>query len=68
MKKDVKALLSVSLATMELPCTSPKYIENDLTLDVRDDSGDSDSTNFDDSIPLMNGIPQTDFCWHGETS
>ncbi len=29
----------------------------DLTLDVRDDSSESDSTIFDDSIPRMDRIP-----------
>ena len=68
MKKDVKAILSVSLATMELFGNSNKYIELDLLLDVRDDSGDSDSTIFDDSILVMDGIPQDAFRWHGDTS
>ncbi len=68
MEKDAKAILSVSLTAMELPCTSFKDIELDLTLDVHDDPGDSNSTNFDDSIPLINGIPQNAFRWHGETS
>jgi len=66
---NVKAILSVSsLSAMELPCTLPKDIELDLTLDVRDDSGDTDSSNFDGVIPLMDGIPQNAFRWHGKTS
>jgi hypothetical protein len=69
MKKDIKSLLSVSLAAMELPSTSSKEdIPIDVCLDVRDDSGESDSTAFDDSIPSMDGIPINAFHWHGETS
>jgi hypothetical protein len=41
MKKDVKARLSVSLTAMELACKSPINMESDITLDARDDSGDS---------------------------
>ena len=67
MKKDIKSILSVSLAAMEAP-SSIIDIPIDLTLDVRDDSGDSDSKNFDDSIPSMDGIPANAFCWHGDTS
>ena len=67
MKKDIKSILSVSLAAMEAP-SSNIDIPIDLTLDVRDDSGDSDSKNFDDSIPSMDGIPANAFCWHGDTS
>ena len=48
MKKDVKSILSVSFAAMYAPFSSKIGIPIDLTLDVRDDSGDSDSTNFDD--------------------
>ena len=69
MKKDIKSLLSVSLAAMELPSSSSKEDNPiDVCLDVRDDSGDSDSTAFDDSIPSMDGIPIDAFLWHGETS
>ncbi len=68
MKKDIKSILSVSLAAMQAPSSSVIDIPIDLTLDVRDDSGDSDSKNFDDSIPSMDGIPDYAFCWHGDTS
>ncbi len=67
MKKNIKSILSVSLAAMEAP-PSNINIPIDLTLDVRDDSGDSDSKNFDDSIPSMDGILANAFCWHGDTS
>ena len=43
MKKDIKSILSVSLAAMDAPSSSKIDIPIDLTLDVRDDSGDSDS-------------------------
>ena len=68
MKKEIKSILSVSLAAMDAPSSSKNDIPIDLTLDVRDDSGDSDSKNFDDSIPSMDGIPANAFCWHGDTS
>jgi hypothetical protein len=68
MKKDIKSNLSVSLAAMDAPSSSKIGIPIDLTLNVRDDLGDSDSTNFDDSIPSMDGIPAYAFCWHGDTS
>ena len=68
MKKEIKSILSVSLAAMDLPSSSKIDIPVDLTLDVRDDSGDSDSANFDDSIPSMDGIPTYAFCWHGDIS
>ncbi len=67
MKKDIKSILSVSLAATDAP-SSKIDIPIDITLDVRDDSGNSDSTNFDDSIPSMDGIPTYAFCWHGDTS
>ncbi len=59
MKKDIKAILSVSLAAMEMTSSSKMVTPIDISLDVRDDSGDSDSTNFDDSIPSMDGIPSS---------
>ncbi len=68
MKKDIKSILSVSLAAIDAPSSSKIDIPIDLTIDVRDDSGDSDSTNFDDSIPSMDGILAYAFCWHGDTS
>ncbi len=40
----------------------------DISNDVCHDSGDSGSTNFDDSIPSMDGIPSNAFSWHGDTS
>ena len=68
MKKDIMALLSVSLVAMNVPSTSPFIVDKDLSLDARKDSDDSHSTHFDDSIPTMNGIPANAFSWHGETS
>ena len=68
MKKDIKSLLSVSLVAIKLSSTSKVNIPIDACLDVRDDSGDSDPTAFDDSIPSMDGIPINAFLWHGETS
>jgi hypothetical protein len=68
MKKNIKAILSISLAAMDAPSSSKVDIPIDLTLDVRDDSGDSDSINFSDSIPSMDGILANAFCWHGDTS
>ena len=68
MKKNIKALLSVSLAAMNVPITSPLIVDNDLSLDALEDSDDSYSTHFDDSIPTMDGIPANAFSWHGETS
>ena len=61
MQKDIKSILSVSLAAMDLPSSSKIDILIDLTLDVREDSGESDPTNFDDSIPPMEGIPSYAF-------
>ena len=68
MKKDIKSIISVPLDAMDLPSSSKIGIFVDLTLDVRDASGDSDSTHFDDSIHSMDGIPTYAFCWHGDTS
>ena len=68
MKKDIKAILSVSLAAMEMPSSAKIDTPIDMSLDVREDSGDSDSTNFDDFISFMDGIPSNAFSWHGETS
>ena len=62
MNKDIKSILSVSLATMDLPSSSKIGIPIDLTLDVRDDSGESESTNFDDSISSMYGILANAYC------
>ncbi len=55
MKKQIKSILSVSLSAMELHSYSKIDISIDLILDVRDDSGESDSTIFDDSSPTMEG-------------
>ena len=66
MKKNIKTILSVSLAAMDLPSSSKIDIPIDLALDARDDSGQSNSTNFDDSNPSMEGIPAYAFCWHGD--
>jgi hypothetical protein len=65
MKKDVKSRLSVSLAAVNVPNTSPLVIEKDIVSDAREDSDDSQSTHFDDSIPSMDVIPATTFHWHG---
>ena len=64
MKKDVKALLSVSLAAMNVHSATPLIIDKDIILDAREDSDDSQSTHFDDSIPSMDGIPDPAFQWH----
>jgi hypothetical protein len=64
MKKDVKALLSVSLAAMNVPSATPIVIDKDIITDAREDSDDSQSTHFDDSIPSMDGIPDSAFHWH----
>ncbi len=54
---------------MELPSTSKIDIPIDLSLDVCEDSGDSDCTIFYDSSPrIMDGIPPNTFRLHGETS
>ncbi len=68
MKKDIKANLSVSMAAMEVPSSAKIDTPIDISFDVRDDSGDSDTTNFEDSIPSMDGIPSNAFSWHGDTS
>ena len=67
MKKDIKAILSVSLAAMEVASFSKAITPIDISLDVRDDSGDPDSINLDVSIPTMDGIPSNTFSWHGDT-
>ncbi len=53
---------------MEVTSSSKMATPINVSLDVRDDSGDSDSTKFDDSIPFMDGIPPSDYSWHGDTS
>ncbi len=68
MKKDIKAILTVYLAAMEVPSSAKINTPIDISLDVREDSGDSEYTNFDDSIPSMDGIPSNVVGWHGDTS
>ncbi len=68
MKKDIKAILSVSMAAMEVPFSAKIDTPIDISIDVREDLGDFDGTNFDDSIPSMDGIPSNTFSWHGDTS
>ena len=63
MKKDVKALLSVSLAAMNVSSSTSLIVDKDIILYAREDSDDSQSTHFDDSIPSMDGIPDTAFHW-----
>ena len=41
MKKDVKAILSVSLTAMNVPTTSPLEIDKDIVSDAREDLDDS---------------------------
>ena len=43
------------MATMEVPPSTSIDTPIDISFDVRDDSGDSDTTNFDDSIPYFYG-------------
>ncbi len=66
-EKNVKAILSVSLVAMKIYSSPKLNTPIDISLDVRDDSGASDSINFDDSIPIMDGIPSNAFSWHGDT-
>ena len=40
MKKDVKALLSVSLAAMNVTFSTPLIVDQDIFLDAREDSDD----------------------------
>ncbi len=53
---------------MEMTSSSKIVTPIDISLNVRDDSGDPDSINFDDSIPSMDGIPSNTLSWHGDTS
>ncbi len=68
MKKDVKALLSVSLAAMNVPSPKPLMVDKDMYLVAREESNVPQSTHFDDFIPSVDGIPVNAFSWHGETS
>ena len=61
-------MLSVSMAAIEVPFSAQIDTPIDISIDVREDSGDSDGTNFDDSIPSMDGIPPNTFSWHGDIS
>jgi hypothetical protein len=65
MKKDVKALLSVSMAVMIVPSTSTIDVDKDIALDARDDMDDSQFAPFNDTIPSMDGILVQAFHWHG---
>jgi hypothetical protein len=65
MKKDIKALLSVSLPAMNVPSTTPLVVDKDMVSDAREDSDDRQSTHIDDYIPSMHGISATAFHWHG---
>jgi hypothetical protein len=65
MKKDIKALLSVSLAAMNVPSSSPLVVDVDISLDPREDLDNSQSTHFGNSTPSMDRIPAKAFCWHG---
>ncbi len=65
MTKDVKALLSVSLADMNVSFIARLIADKDIISDDREDSDDSQSTPFDDYIPSMDGNPDTTFHWHG---
>ncbi len=65
MKKDVTALLSVSLAAMNVPSTTTLVVDKDMILDAREEPDNPQSNLFDDLIPSMGGIPATTFHWHG---
>ncbi len=62
--KDVNALLSVYLAAMNVLSTTPLVVDKNIISDAREDSDDSQSTHFDDSITSLDGIPATTFHWH----
>ena len=69
MKIDVKSILPVSLASMDQPSTSKADISLEENIDIRNDSGVSDTTDVgDDYIPFTDGIPFNVGRWHGETS
>ncbi len=65
MTKDIKALLSVSLAAMDVSSSKNNEVDKDIMLDARDDEDESQSTHTDDTIPSMDGIPDQAFHWHG---
>ncbi len=64
MKKDVNALLSVSLAAMNVS-SSTTAVDKEIVFDAPEDVDESHSTHFDDSIPSMDGIRVEAFQWHG---
>ena len=66
MKRDVKSLLSVSIATMKLLIMNEPLV---LPFDIQDD--ESTSTTFDvldDSIPIAERVPTSHFRWLEELS
>ena len=66
MKRDVKSLLSVSVAAMKLPIMNEPIA---LPFDIHDD--ESTSTTFDvldDSISIVEGVPTNTFRWLEELS
>ncbi len=65
MKRDIKSIISVSLAAMDHPSSSlPIGNTLDVPPDVRIEDGVYDSIDgADDSIPLMEGIPLDIFRW-----
>ena len=65
MKKDIKALLSVSLAAMDASSSKINEVDKDVMVDARDDKDDSQSNLIDDTIHLMDEIPIQAFHWHG---
>ena len=65
MKKDINALLSVSVAAMDASTSKINEVDKDVMLDARDDEDDSQSTHVNDTIPLMDGIQIQAFHWHG---
>ena len=65
MKKDIKAILSVSLAAMDASSSKINEVDKDDMVDARDDKDDSQSNLIDDTIPLMDGIPIQAVYWHG---
>ena len=66
MKRDIKSLLSVSLAAMDQPSSS-MLVPMDVSLDVRLDDGIVNDVE-DDSIPSMDGIPSKSFSWSEDTN
>ena len=50
MKKDIKAILSVSMAVMDVPSSTTLDVDKDIVLDARDDMDYSQSTHIDETI------------------